>query len=384
MNHLNRSIGVLLEPHSNFCPKNASEQEQLLIASAVYLIGGSLLAVPLLLVYILFIIFFVCKKKARQSSICIFLLFLSLFNTLKLAEFILTLLIKLKLIEFSDGQQIKYEYKLLKIYLCNLIYFLDKLSSLCAVYIVIFIQFQKYLLIRCRKESFSRLVIYNWSLALMACIIISLLFIALNSFYLYDEFYILVTFCPFTLNFNCVVNSKFRILNSFKFDSFLYEHVHTLFYNVIPFLMILALNKKILDKLNKLNSKSRKKSLTNFIKMSKKYKAIHLDLADVDYFSIIASLSCVCVTFFTTILSYLAEWNTQIVEANFEQKSIKQSDFKEINSKYYTHVTSVYIVISLLEYSNFGFFLIYQLINCELLKCELKVFILKNILRRRV
>ena len=381
MKYLNYSNVLLLEPKSTFCPKNTSEQEQLHFASTVYLICGSVLAVPLLLINLMFIMFFIFKKKARQSSICISLLFLALINTLKLAEFILIFLIKLQFVKLSNGQQIKYEFKS-KIYFCNFIYFFEKFTGHCAIYTLLLIQLQKFLLLSLRKKRFSTMIIYNWAFAYMACITFFFVFMALDSFYFYDGFYILLTYCPFTLGFDCVANSKFKILNSLKFDSFLYQHIHVVIYNIIPFITILIISKKTFNALKKLNPKSRKRSLTNFIKQSKKYMEIHLDLGDVDYLSIIVPLISVCITFLTSVLSYLAEWNNQIVETNLSKNSFKLDDYKKVKSSYYTHVTSVYIIISLLEFFNFGFFLTYQLITCELLKRELKLFALKNFFRR--
>ena len=142
MEYFNRSNALILEPKGTFCPKNSTEQEQLLLASNIYLISGFILAVPLLIINIFFILFFVFKRKARQSSICIYLFFLAICHLLKIAEFVLTFLIKLQIIELNNGQQIKYEYKS-KIYLCNFIYFFDKFSGHCAIYTTLFIQFQK-------------------------------------------------------------------------------------------------------------------------------------------------------------------------------------------------------------------------------------------------
>jgi hypothetical protein len=382
MEHFNRSKALILEPNSTFCPKNSIEKKQLLLASNIYLISGFILAVPLLIINMFFILFFVFKRKARQSSICIYLFFLALFNLLKIAEFVLTFLIKLQIIELKNGQQIKYEYKS-KIYLCNFIYFFDKFSGHCAIYTTLFIQFQKYLLVRCRKQKYSIIIIYNWAFAYMTCLIFFFGFAAVDSFYLYDNFYILLTYCPSTLGFDCVINSRFQILGSFKFDSFVYQHIHVVIYNIIPFIMILIISGKILKELKKLNSKSRKRSLTNFIKQSKKFMEIHLDFGDVDFFSILVPVISVSVTFFTSSLSYLTEWNSRITETNVD-KNVFNNSFKnqeKINSNFYTHITSLYIIISLFEFFNFGFVLTYQLYTCELLKRDLKLFVIRDIFR---
>ena len=373
MKYSNHSISLLLEAKSNFfCPKDFAQQQLLYLASTTYLIIGSLLVFPLLFVNLLYVLFFIYRKKARQSSLCICLFYLSLMCILKLAEFSLTALIKLEIIKINPSSGYLKKYSLL----CNIIHFFERFSGDCSLYIVIFLQFQKYLLIRSRKFKFSRLVILNHAFSYMTCTTLFFIFLALDSFYFYDGFFINLNYCPFTMSFTCAVNSNFKILNSVEFNLFFYHNVHTLIYNAIPIILILLINVKTflcLKKLNYINesgSSNRMNKMAWFIKLTKNFKGIGLELNDVDFISIGISSSCIFIAFFTNIFNYLIEWSSKI----FNQKEV---NIENMNSNYLTRIATIYIVISLLEFFNYEFFLIYQVTKCVSLKSEIKMFIKK-------
>ena len=382
----NSNGSSIIRENGYLCSKNSSHQEPLYIMSAIYLVAGLVITCLLCLGNFLFILFFCASKKAKHSSLCICLFYLSLLNVFKLMEYYLTAAVKLKLNMPNS------------VMLCNIMHFCDRFSAHCSVYIIIFVQTQKYLLIRSRKIRFSRLVIWNYALAYLFCTGLLFFFIIFDEFYVYNTYFTATIYCPTSLTFTCVLNSKLQLLNSIKFNTLVYHHLHTLFYNIAPFILILIINIKILlrfksritsDNRSQDSPMSQSSSLTvssimcstSRCSKNKQYPfMIGYDLLEVNFVCVLASTIHILNTFPVNMLSYFTEWSTAQIDG-FQSSKLSMS-YEDEHFGHQTNLMSAHMMLSLLELINFSGYLAYQTMACQSLKNEFKTFLVENILKK--
>ena len=153
--------------------------------------------------------------------------------------------------------------------------------------------------------------------------------------------------------FTCVTNRNFKLLNEIQFDNFAYHHYHTFVFNVLPFILMSILNIMISFTLHERNCRDkqrlgarisgnfcdaatgcdigREKKILSFIRMNfsmvslkkrnfrpnivrAREKGIFFSLNDVTYRSVLVSFVHCVLTVPNNLLSYLAEWNSDLLE----------------------------------------------------------------------
>lgn len=360
------TLNQLSRDEKYFCLEKSELQEKLRFTSILYLITGGFISTIVFIINLATIVFFMLSKKTKKSPICIYIFFLSIFNMVNVFNYLLTALVKLKIIN-TESQ--KYEFmddsSKANDYFCKWYYFLSNFSGHICVYLVLLIQLQNYLAVR-KNVSFN-LFLYNYALAYFICVSLILTFFVVDEFYLYDSYFLTMIYCPLTLVFTCVFNEKFKLLNSVKFNTLFYHHLHTFLYNLVPFVLIIVINVKLIaslkSKKTKLknvcetslysgfrkqtldrllssdsrennkgrNSKSQilkksasadsiKQNLGYIVKRPKKVEftsrlsVIFMHQSDVGYLSVFVSFLQVINTFPKNILSYLTEWNMETMQ----------------------------------------------------------------------
>ena len=222
---------------NQLCLKASRLQESLLATSITYLSIGSVLFLVNLVVNIMVIIFVCVNKKARRSPICIFMCFLAAANLLRSCDFILIVFGKTGIIKVHQklerAEMINLNNEGFSNKLCGWTSFLPNFSGHVAIYIALNLQLQR--LIALKSNRGFNLLLYNDALAYFINIAIIFFFIVIDEFPLYENFFLnKVVYCPLTLMYTCVTNTNFKLLNTLRFDTLLYHHIHTFFYNVLP------------------------------------------------------------------------------------------------------------------------------------------------------
>lgn len=417
-----------------FCLEKSDLQEKLKFSSLFFISIGGILAFFLLFINLISILFFILNDKAKRSPLCIYSFFLSIFNLLKLiTEYFVPAMIKLKLIDTENDKNILFTTNTStksNDYICKWINFLPTFSGHMGAYLILLLQLQRYLIVK-KKLTSLNLLLYNHALTYFICIALILVIFIFDEFYLFDSYFITIIYCPLTMIFTCVINDNFKLLKSISFDTFLYHHIHTIIYNIIPSFLIIFLNllifigirqrkyqterrkrtvssgsgksssdeskkRKRLSSTNSTYSPARnyarlvrKKSNLNenlFIKL----KEIYLDSNEVTNVCILISFVQILNTFPVNVLSYLTEWSSQTVEKIAEIVSEKTQDLVQINWKIpikilgdKNNVSQIeiyffYILSGLFEMLNFNVYLVYQLFSCKCLFLEFEKTILNK------
>lgn len=403
-------------------------QYRLRISSLIYMCAGSALFLFFLFINSVAILFLVSNRKAKYSPICIFLLFLAVFNLFKLTEFMLSFIIKLRLLAPSSDNS-----------LCQWLNFLPFYSGHVSVYIVLLLQLQFYAarLLRGRVHSKSKILFYmalivnNYALSYIVCFGLIVVFFLVDEFYLYDNYFCQIIYCPLTMIYTCVLDDNFKLLNTYKFDTLVYHHFHTVLFNLIPFVAICVINgllawsvlrerRDLDDEPNmseatpSIQTKSNKFSddgaccedsgtsyfnwpppITKFRVEMRSECEIYLSSSVVTnsrliWSSILVSFLQIANTFPGNLLSYLAEWNAETMANMINKKSNETTtDYRNMpirvlgdkNNLSHTEIFFVYILNGLGDQLNFNLYLIYQLCCHKQLFDELRLFVKKRLLR---
>ena len=383
------------------CLKKSFMQEKLYLGSLFYILIGSCLAALDLFINCLAIAFLCTNKKARRSPVCIYLLFLSISSNLQILEFVLIAVGKSDLIQTMSS------------YFCNLINFLRNFSSHMGIYMIILLQTQRFIAIK--KNTHFNLLLYNHALTYLICIALVFVFFIIDEFYLYENFFLNgPLYCPLTLMFTCITNNKFKLLNSIKFDILIYHHFNTVIYNILPFALILVINTatacEIFQRNSRLNearhlgdSDTRKCRVrltsTSSITPGKRVKpkilnvrlnGLFLSLNDITYMSLVVSTLTIIFTFPNNLFSYLAEWNSEILEkinlireetvlhGRTAVQGIPQVPNRligETNVEIQFFFQLFFMLTGLIDVFNFSFFLIFQFFSCSSLSKEFRSFV---------
>lgn len=358
---------------------------------------------------------------------------------LKLFEYYLSALVKLDLLGVEKDKELLYKKSQINSsndFICKWISFISKFSSHIGVYLVILLQFQRYLAVK--KNTSFNLLLYNHALTKFICVAIILMFLIIDEFYLFKNYYITIIYCPLTMVFTCVINDKFRLLESIKFNTHFYHHIHTFAYNLLPLVFIIIINtmvwigikrrkveKRMIDEENRKrkrsisqtitisnssvrcsislhpdqnvtnlkNSFSKRKRLSStnstngyFVRRPKKREVlvcrvneIFLHHTDVNYLSIIVSFFQILNTFPINLISYLTDWNANTLEQLTQHKNSTSSSMASplLGEKKYKTQADLYLFYILfgpIEMLNFTLFLVFQIYSCKSLNKELKSF----------
>lgn len=243
---LNQSMIEKLKKMDVFCLNDTVHQQNLRFVSKIYLSIGGIISSLISWANVLIIVFFCLSAKSKRSPICILSFFLALFNVIKLFEFTLNMLIKTDALGLEKAKDILFTgSNKSNDYICKWLHFLPNFSGHIGVYIVIILQFHRYLALKKITYSFN-LLLHNYALTYFICIGLIFTFLIVDEFYLFDSYFTTIIYCPRTMVFICVFNDKFQLLNMLKFDTLIYHHVHTLIYNVAPIFLIFFINFLIL------------------------------------------------------------------------------------------------------------------------------------------
>ncbi|CAF0962868.1 unnamed protein product [Brachionus calyciflorus] len=398
---------MTLKSDDYFCLEISPLQQQLRLSSIIYMTMGGAISVLVLLLNMSIIFFFIFNQKTKRSPLCIYLFFLSITILIRLAEFYLSTLVKLKIINTEENKKILLNSTRSEISndpVCKWFHFMERFSNHISVYLVLLIQFQRYLTIKIKISSLH-LLLYNHALSYFICFAIILAVFIIDEFYLYDNYFITVVYCPLTMIFSCVVNENFNLLQTVKFNTNKYHQVHTVIYHVIPFIICLVLsylihfelknNKKF--KRNRENSSSsrnstikdsfkRKRHASNSSNLSRlirrgrktvifsKLNIIFFQQSDITYICILATLFQIINTFPPSILSYLTEWNTDTVENIAKMVTRNSSSLSNSLNEQYTKQIKIYffyVLLGTIYMFNFNFYLLYTIFSS---KCLLKEF----------
>jgi hypothetical protein len=360
-----------LNENEFLCLEKSPTQELLLLASIIYITIGGVVSTINFLVNFMFLLFFIANDKAKRSPICVICLFLAFFNIIKQSEYLLSTLIKTELIKVVDSHVLSNKEP--NDFICKWIQFLPLFSSHIGVYLTLLLQIQRLVAI---NKAYV-ILLYNRALTYFICVSLVFFFLIIDEFYLYENYYHTITYCPMTRIYTCIINDKFKLLKSIKFNTLMYHHVHTLFYNVVPTLLIIAINASIVIGLRKenqinqnkaqeqgLNARSTKEdkltqqktrspllrrasSLDEFLKPKdrtrlnstvlisnstiqnvgfvikrpknkkkpySKLNEIFINITDVNYICIVVTSIQIFNTFPTNTFSYLIEWNTKVID----------------------------------------------------------------------
>jgi hypothetical protein len=238
------------------CLEKGPAQQKLYISSLVYISLGTIFSVMILTLNISLIAFLFSNKKAKYSPVCICIQFLATLNLIKLTEFYLSVFVKLEIIHHIKTMSA----------LCKWLNFLPNYSGHVSVYVVLLIQMHQLfakLLIDHRPVTHSKLIYFinlvvnNYALTYSICFAFVFLFFIMDQFYLYDNYYTDLIFCPLTLVYTCIVNKDFKLLKSFKFDTLIYHHFHTLIFNLIPLFLLCSINFLLIKEILKVRYLSR-------------------------------------------------------------------------------------------------------------------------------
>jgi hypothetical protein len=380
-----------------FCLEPSPLQAKLFTSSVVYLIFGGIISSFGFVVNTIAIVYFLKSKKAKHSPICIYIFFLALFNLIKLSDFYISSLIKLKIINVEKEKislLTQTEISHSNDTVCKWMNFLSNYSGHIGVYLTLLIQFQYYLAFK-RNSSVSLLQV-NYALTYLICFALIFAFFVADEFYLYENYFATIIYCPLTMIYNCVLNDEFKLLNKYKFDTMLYHHFHTLVYNILPLALIVIMNIQIIfemrvakDCVIKKDSLSEEPFVLNKNEkvQTRKKQNIHEDsisikCSDVTYLSVIISFIQILNSIPRNFLSYLSEWDSEFAESliNFNQTfNNLRKDEQNINN-YTTHgeIFFFYILFGSFEMFNFSFLLVFQFINCESLSKEFKKIIFRH------
>jgi hypothetical protein len=251
--NLNQSqLEALLKKWDIFCLKEqTTNQKNLRFASIIYLTIGGLFSVLIFLANAVVVAFFLKNQKSKRSPICILSFFLAIFNITKLLEFFINLVIKLDLLGLEKHKEILYgNSNKSNDFICKWLHFLPNFSGHIGVFLVLLLQFQRYLALK--KTSFSfNLLLHNYALTYFICIGLLFTFLIVDEFYLFDAYFTTIVYCPRTMVFICVLNDRFKLLGMFKFDTMVYHHTHTFIYNILPVAFIILINSFVLIGLRK-------------------------------------------------------------------------------------------------------------------------------------
>ena len=421
-----------IDPKSLICLDHTQYKHQLRTLSIIYLSTGGLIFFLSNVLNILTILFFIINKKAKKSPFAIYCFFLALFNFLKQLKYLFNLLIKIKIIQYNGPVQFQSAKN--NDLMCRWTHFLPNFSGHICIYIVILLQFQRYITLN--TNSRYNLFIYNHAFTYFLCATLIFIFFIFDEFYLFENFFVFSTYCPFTFISNCIPNSNFKILNFIKFDTLFYHHYHTIIYNIIPFVLINLVNIFVVLAIRKRNSRKemdiktivRKSTIniaqqslnndsttsrgsnvlecsapnrivnrqssviSNIIPLSVKLpknelliarlKGIFLFMPEITYTSIIVSTIQVLLTYPENIITYFDDSKTELFQNFKYTNGYKSTDFENKTfTKKFANVQILLLISNLLEIFDFSFYLGYQYLSCNSLNKEFKRFIFVDIFR---
>jgi hypothetical protein len=402
------------------CLSKSETQEGLKFSSEIYIGVGSAVSLVILAINMSILMFLVLNRKAKYSPMCIYMIFLAAFNLLKLVEFYLSALIKLRIV-------INYQDILTKNSMCKWVNFLLYFTGHVSVYLVLLIQYQQYLVKLLYGKDFSRskylyynaLMANNYALTYFICIGLVFLFFLVDEFYLYDNYFETLIYCPLTKVYTCVLNDEFKLLHMFKFNSMLYQHLHTLLFNVIPLILIFLINGLIIYRIYRIDKKRRLEldpqmahQNRNMLSINStdelestwapgeiRYRVEMRSESDIYvsfhnkkvYWSILVSFLQILNTFPVNMVKYFAEWNTKHLKKIVDEDASGSShsilnlpsrltgDQSSISQ---AHVYHFYMLYGLLDMFNFTLFLLFHLTSSRLLFKEFKTAVMRAIIRR--
>jgi hypothetical protein len=419
MSYLNLTSQSQSYLESTFCLNKSETQERLKLTSQVYIGVGGFISIVILAINVSILLFLLLNRRAKYSPVCIYMIFLAGLNLLKLAEFYLSALIKLRIL-------IDYQSILTKNSMCKWVNFLLYFTGHVSVYLVLLIQYQQYLVKLLHGKDFSRskylfynaLMVNNYALTYFICIGLVFLFFLVDEFYLYDSYFHSLIYCPLTMIYTCVLNDDFKLLHEFKFNSVVYQHLHTLLFNIIPLVLICLINGLIICRMYRAERKKRLElephvayAHKNRAMMSTnsteelesawppgehKYRVEIRSEGDIyvsfqnnkAYWSILFSFLQILNTFPVNMVKYFAEWDKQVMRRVVEEGN---AQFNNLPNRYIGDRTSIsqaqvyyfYIIYGLFDMLNFTLFLLFHFTTSRLLFKEYKTAILKHIFRRR-
>lgn len=409
----------------SYCLNKSPLQKKLKISSIFFISVGGSISFFAVLLNILFILFFIKNKKTKRSPLCIYLFFLSIAILIRLAEFYLSALVKLQIIDTENEKYIlEYKTATSNDYICKWFHFMSRFSTHMSVYLVLLIQFQRFLTIRNKMDGLN-LLLYNHALGYFICVALILVIFIIDEFYLFDNYFITIVYCPLTLIYSCVVNDKFKLLQSIKFDTNVYHHVHTIVYNIIPLTICIFLNLATYFQIKKRNKtiehnrqraisagsnsvnscNSREKSLKrirlsstnssyspnrNYSRIIRrpqktvifsKMNVIFLYQSDITCICILATFIQILSTIPTNMLSYLTEFDGGTIEnvVNLVGKNNKLNENETFSDE--AHLIEInlhffYILLGILDMFSFNFYLLYSILSSKSLFKELKHLLL--------
>lgn len=402
-----------------YCLKRSPLQKKLQISSIFFVTVGGTISIFTLFLNIFYIYFFIKNKKTKRSPLCIYLLFLSAAILIRLAEFYLSALVKLKIIDTENDKYILNNEKFTSNdYICKWFHFMSRFSTHMSVYLVLLIQFQRFLTIR-NKLTGLNLLLYNHALSYFICVALVLVVFIIDEFYLFDNFFITIVYCPLTYIYSCVVNYKFKLLQTVKFDTNIYHHIHTAVYNIFPLIICTILNVAAFVELrskgkniekrqraistgsNSVNSltvrekSSKRKRLSstnssnspnrNYSRIIRrpqktvifsKMNVIFFYQSDITYNCILITFIQILSTFPSNMLSYMTELNSGTIEkvVNLVSQSNKLGDDETFTGENLAQINLhfFYIILGILDMFNFNFYLVYTIFSSKSMFKELR------------